>query len=109
PVQLMQTTPSRLSMMLKQEHSAAQLRRIPALLIGGEPLPAALLEQLRARTNASLYNMYGPTETTVWSTFEHLKESEGEKVSIGRPLANTQAYVLNEALQLQPIGAVGEL
>ncbi|WP_326101593.1 amino acid adenylation domain-containing protein [Paenibacillus alvei] len=109
PVQLMQTTPSRLSMMLKQEHSAAQLRRIPALLIGGEPLPAALLEQLRAQTNASLYNMYGPTETTVWSTFEHLKESEGEKVSIGRPLANTQAYVLNEALQLQPIGAVGEL
>ncbi|WP_430058812.1 amino acid adenylation domain-containing protein [Paenibacillus alvei] len=109
PVQLMQTTPSRLSMMLKQEHSAAQLRRIPALLIGGEPLPAALLKQLQAQTNASLYNMYGPTETTVWSTFEHLKESEGEKVSIGRPLANTQAYVLNEALQLQPIGAVGEL
>ncbi|MGG4197323.1 amino acid adenylation domain-containing protein, partial [Paenibacillus jamilae] len=109
PVQLMQTTPSRLSMMLEQEHSAAQLRRIPALLIGGEPLPAALLKQLRAQTNASLYNMYGPTETTVWSTFEHLKESEGEKVSIGRPLANTQAYVLNEALQLQPIGAVGEL
>ncbi|WP_289355977.1 non-ribosomal peptide synthetase [Paenibacillus sp. S-12] len=109
PVQLMQTTPSRLSMMLKQEHSAAQLRRIPALLIGGEPLPAALLEQLRAQTNASLYNMYGPTETTVWSTFEHLEDSEGEKVSIGRPLANTQAYVLNEALQLQPIGAVGEL
>ncbi|WP_051240536.1 non-ribosomal peptide synthetase [Paenibacillus alvei] len=109
PVQLMQTTPSRLSMMLEQEHSATQLRRIPALLIGGEPLPAALLEQLRVQTNASLYNMYGPTETTVWSTFEHVKESEGEKVSIGRPLANTQAYVLNEALQLQPIGAVGEL
>ncbi|WP_044358161.1 AMP-binding protein, partial [Paenibacillus sp. E194] len=60
PVQLMQTTPSRLSMMLEQEHSAAQLRRIPALLIGGEPLPAALLKQLRAQTNASLYNMYGP-------------------------------------------------
>ncbi|WP_327195507.1 non-ribosomal peptide synthetase, partial [Paenibacillus alvei] len=109
PVQLMQTTPSRLSMMLEQEHSAAQLRRIPALLIGGEPLPAALLKQLREQTNASLYNMYGPTETTVWSTFEHLEDSEGEKVSIGRPLANTQAYVLNAALQLQPIGAVGEL
>ncbi|WP_238553057.1 non-ribosomal peptide synthetase, partial [Paenibacillus alvei] len=109
PVQLMQTTPSRLSMMLEQEYSAAQVRRIPALLIGGEPLPASLLKQLRAQTNASLYNMYGPTETTVWSTFEHVKENEGEKVSIGRPLANTQAYVLNEALQLQPIGAVGEL
>ncbi|WP_312847107.1 non-ribosomal peptide synthetase, partial [Paenibacillus popilliae] len=109
PVQLMQTTPSRLSMMLEQEHSAAQLRRIPALLIGGEPLPAALLKQLRANTNASLYNMYGPTETTVWSTFEHLEDSEGGKVSIGRPLANTQAYVMSEALQLQPIGAVGEL
>ncbi|WP_044358169.1 AMP-binding protein, partial [Paenibacillus sp. E194] len=60
PVELMQTTPSRLSMMLAQEYSAAQLRRIPALLIGGEPLPAALLKQLRAQTNASLYNMYGP-------------------------------------------------
>ena len=110
PAQVMQTTPSRLVMLLEDARSAAALRPLQALLIGGEPFPATLESQLRSQTEAELYNMYGPTETTVWSTFEHLKKlGEGGKMSIGRPLANTQVYVLNEALQVQPIGAVGEL
>ncbi|KQO02115.1 hypothetical protein ASF12_33180 [Paenibacillus sp. Leaf72] len=110
PAQVMQTTPSRLVMLLEDARSAAALRPMQALLIGGEPFPVTLERQLRVQTEAELYNMYGPTETTVWSTFAHLREAgEGGKMSIGRPLSNTQVYVLNEALQVQPIGAVGEL
>jgi acyl carrier protein len=50
--------------------------------------------------------MYGPTETTVWST---VAEVTGADVSIGRPVANTQVYVLDEQRQLLPPGAIGEL
>jgi acyl carrier protein len=52
--------------------------------------------------------MYGPTETTVWST-SHLIQEVGSSVSIGRPIANTQVYLLDDTLRPVPIGEVGEL
>ncbi|WP_255321653.1 amino acid adenylation domain-containing protein, partial [Paenibacillus thiaminolyticus] len=107
PVQMMQMTPSRLMLLLGDARSAAHLRSIETLLVGGEAFPYTLYEQLREHTDAAVYNMYGPTETTVWSTFDRLEGEE--RISIGRPMANTQAYVLNEALQPQPIGVAGEL
>ncbi|WP_374017554.1 condensation domain-containing protein, partial [Paenibacillus thiaminolyticus] len=106
-VQMMQMTPSRLMLLLGDARSAAQLRSIKTLLVGGEAFPSTLYEQLREHTDAAVYNMYGPTETTVWSTFDRLEG--GERTSIGRPMANTQVYVLNEAQQPQPIGVAGEL
>ncbi|WP_259392314.1 amino acid adenylation domain-containing protein, partial [Paenibacillus thiaminolyticus] len=107
PVQMMQMTPSRLMLLLGDARSTPQLRSIKTLLVGGEAFPSTLYEQLREHTDAAVYNMYGPTETTVWSTFDRLEGEE--RISIGRPMANTQAYVLNEALQPQPIGVAGEL
>ncbi|MCY9602684.1 non-ribosomal peptide synthase/polyketide synthase, partial [Paenibacillus thiaminolyticus] len=107
PVQMAQLTPSRLMLLLADARSAAQLRSLTTLLVGGEAFPSTLYGQLRKYTDAALYNMYGPTETTVWSTFDRLEGEE--QITIGRPMANTQAYVLNEALQPQPIGVAGEL
>ena len=52
--------------------------------------------------------MYGPTETTIWSTCCRV-ESGNEPVSIGRPLANTQVYLLDPNLNPVPIGVAGEL
>ena len=52
--------------------------------------------------------MYGPTETTVWSTVQRITASEGP-VAIGRPIANTQTYVLDAHRGLVPSGVVGEL
>jgi amino acid adenylation domain-containing protein len=77
------------------------------VLCGGEALPRELANQLLEKC-ASLWNMYGPTETTVWSAVHRVAPGEGN-VPIGRPIANTQVYVLDEALQLQPIGVPGEL
>ena len=76
-------------------------------LCGGEALPRDLGEQLIPRVKA-LYNMYGPTETTVWSTVWRMRSMEGT-ISIGRPIANTQVYVLDADLQPVPIGVPGEL
>jgi amino acid adenylation domain-containing protein len=76
------------------------------ILCGGEPLPPTLAEELHARAGA-LWNVYGPTETTVWSSAVRLQP--GEPVHIGRPLANTQFYVLDPHGQPVPPGVPGEL
>jgi amino acid adenylation domain-containing protein len=73
----------------------------------GEAMPRDLAEQLLPRC-AELWNMYGPTETTIWST-GHRVESGAGPVPIGRPVANTQVYVLDHRLNLVPAGVVGDL
>jgi amino acid adenylation domain-containing protein len=79
-------------------------------LCGGEALSSDMAKRLSACVH-SLWNMYGPTETTIWSCdrrVDRADQSAGIE-SIGRPLANTQAYVLDEYLQPVPVGVVGEL
>ena len=75
-------------------------------LCGGEALPPALASAIRQRT-VSLWNVYGPTETTIWSTLDQV-EGEG-LVSIGRPIDNTQVYLLDRQGEPVPPGAPGEL
>ncbi len=77
------------------------------ILCGGEALPLELAEQLLPRA-ASLWNLYGPTETTIWSTICKIEPGE-EVVTIGRPIANTQIYLLDPQLQPVPVGVPGEL
>jgi amino acid adenylation domain-containing protein len=103
PVTAMQATPATWRMLVDAGWAGT-----PGLcaLCGGEPLPQPLAEQLHARA-ASLWNLYGPTETTVWSTAAKL--SPGEPVHLGRPLANTQLHVLDEAGSALPPGLTGEL
>src|SRR5437660_55847 len=57
---------------------------------------------------ASLWNLYGPTETTIWSSLCKIEPGD-EVVSIGRPIANTQIYLLDTHLHLVPLGVPGEL
>jgi amino acid adenylation domain-containing protein len=76
-------------------------------LCGGEALPPDLAAELSGK-NAEAWNLYGPTETTIWSTASRLR-IENETISIGRPIANTQLYVLDSHLQPTPVGVIGEL
>ena len=55
----------------------------------------------------SCWNLYGPTETTIWSAAWRV--SPGEPIVIGRPIANTQFYVLDRLLRPVPAGVPGEL
>ncbi len=77
---------------------------------GGEALPGELAARLLGRC-AELWNLYGPTETTIWSTLRRVTAADVDAatVTIGRPMANTQCYVLDAAGQPTPIGVPGEL
>ncbi|HEY0737913.1 MAG TPA: amino acid adenylation domain-containing protein, partial [Herpetosiphonaceae bacterium] len=77
------------------------------LLCGGEALPRDLANQLCAR-GRQLWNVYGPTETTIWSTATKVEPGSGP-VPIGRPIGQTETYVLDAHLHLAPIGVWGEL
>jgi polyketide synthase PksN len=75
-------------------------------LCGGEPLPADLANELLDRTG-ELWNLYGPTETTVWSTAARVRP--GDRITLGRPLANTRCYVLDRSGRPLPPYVPGEL
>lgn len=75
------------------------------MLCGGERLPPDLAASLLDRGD-ELWNMYGPTETTIWSGISRVRAGA---VTIGRPIANTQFYVLDETGHAVPIGVPGEL
>ncbi|MCX7920809.1 MAG: amino acid adenylation domain-containing protein [Clostridia bacterium] len=106
-VDMLQCTPSRMQMLLKSKKSAQCLQNIKELIIGGEAFPEILLQDLSFLENTKIYNVYGPTETTVWSTIKELTDSK--TINIGKPIANTQIYILDRYNSLQPVGVAGEL
>ncbi|MEZ7003784.1 amino acid adenylation domain-containing protein [Streptomyces sp. AD55] len=100
---MMQATPSHWQSLLEADPDALAGLRV---LTGGEPLPEPLAGDL-LRTVRSVLNLYGPTETTIWSTTAPVTTATAPP--IGRPLANTRAYVLDTMLRPVPAGVTGEL
>ena len=100
-----QCTPSLMGMLLQEKGAWEAMASVSTVLLGGEALPASLLEQLQGPQR--IINMYGPTETTVWSTSQVIER--GRPITIGRPLANTKIYILDRFQQPTPIGIPGEL
>ena len=94
-------------------HAApAAFRSLRYVLFGGEAVdPNSVREVLRAGGPRHLLHVYGPTENTTFSTWFEVEEvAEGAPtVPIGRPISNTQAYVLDAELEPVPIGVAGEL
>lgn len=84
-----------------------------AILCGGEALRIELANKLLS-CNRDVWNLYGPTETTIWSTASLISEQSLNRqrngiLSIGRPIANTKTYIMNQYGQPCPIGVSGEL
>ncbi|GAA1681550.1 hypothetical protein GCM10009765_33350 [Fodinicola feengrottensis] len=98
----LQCTPTLARMLAADPETAAALRPLRRLLVGGEALPADLAAELGAAVDGTVHNMYGPTEATIWAT-------TGDGHRIGRPLAGAYAYVVDSALRLVPTGVPGEL
>jgi amino acid adenylation domain-containing protein len=108
---IMQATPATWQLLINVSWQKTPHLKI---LCGGEALPCSLAKQLLERGN-TVWNLYGPTETTVWSSVyqvkhpEKIEERHKTVESIGRPLANTQLYILDKYLQPTPTGVPGEL
>ncbi|MBR8837279.1 MAG: amino acid adenylation domain-containing protein [Stigonema ocellatum SAG 48.90 = DSM 106950] len=104
---VMQATPASWRMLLAGGWTGSPQLKI---LCGGEGLTSDLARQLLEK-GATVWNLYGPTETTIWSTVFQVKAAELSYplVPIGRPIANTQIYILDEHLQPVPTGVLGEL
>jgi len=101
---ILQATPATWRMLLDAGWKSSPGLKI---LVGAEAVPLKLANQLLPRA-ASVWNMYGPTETTVWSTVRKLEAGQ-RTVPIGRPVANTEVFILDRVLQPVPIGVAGEL
>lgn len=104
----LQCTPSMARMITMNDEARLALGKVELLMIGGEALPGTLVAELTKLGVGSIENMYGPTETTIWSSTETAGAGESV-VNIGRPIANTQMYVLDEHLEPVPVGVPGEL
>jgi amino acid adenylation domain-containing protein len=101
---VMQATPITWRMLLDSGWTPAPGFRA---LCGGEAMPRELAQQL-LRRGVELWNLYGPTETTVWSTVEKITDASA-RVTIGRPIANTQIRILDtDGCDVAP-GTIGEI
>jgi amino acid adenylation domain-containing protein len=104
----LQMTPSLARMLTLDPRAYAALGSLKQMLLGGEAVPAALIHHLRHVFKGEIYNMYGPTETTIWSTTCRIEDADS-LVLIGKPIANTQIYLLDSDLNPVPNGEIGEL
>ncbi|WP_437299547.1 non-ribosomal peptide synthase/polyketide synthase [Sorangium sp. So ce426] len=110
-VDVLKIVPSHLKGLM---HAARPERVLPrhTLVLGGEATPWELVEKIQQSGGCRIVNHYGPTETTVGVlTHEHRAERAAESVTLplGRPLANSQVYVLSGDMQPVPVGVIGEI
>jgi amino acid adenylation domain-containing protein len=103
-----QCTPTLARSLIRFQETLSAMKLLKKLFLGGEALALPLANQLKEELGAEIFNMYGPTETTVWSTTYKVEKAD-RPVPIGRPIANTSIYIVDEQGMLAPIGAAGEL
>src|SRR5437763_4999923 len=109
-ITVLQLVPVQLRLLLEQNR-LNQCHRLRRIYCGGEPLTRDLVLAFYQQVPwAKLYNLYGPTEATIDATFAECSSTqESDTAPIGKPIANTQAYVLGDGGEPVPVGTPGEL
>jgi amino acid adenylation domain-containing protein len=106
-VTLVNTVPSAMAELLRLGGVPASVRTVN---LAGEPLKGALAAEVYGLPGVGrLYNLYGPSEDTTYSTCALVGKATGAAPTIGRPVSNTQVYLLDAAMQPVPVGVRGEL
>ena len=103
-ISVMQATPATWRLMVQAGWKGKEHLKV---LCGGEPMPKDLVQPLLDRCG-ELWNMYGPTETTVWSAAFQITSADGP-ILIGKPIGNTQIYILDQNGNEVPVGCEGEV
>lgn len=107
-IQAIQTTPSIMKFHLDNIKDKENLKSLRYIMLAGEPLPKTLVDHIKeVIPGVTVYNGYGPSETTIFSTTKDVTNLKD--VTIGRPIANTQIYILNKNKKLLPQGSIGEM
>jgi amino acid adenylation domain-containing protein len=106
-VTLINTVPSLMAELVRMKSLPASVRVVN---LAGEALRNELVQAVYEQGDVrAVWNLYGPSEDTTYSTYEHVLRGAQEEPGIGRPIGNTQAYVLDEQMQAVPIGVTGQL
>ena len=107
PVSLVNTVPSAMEALLAADGLPSTVRVVN---LAGEALSRSLVDKLHARAHVeAVYNLYGPSEDTTYSTGCRVESDSGDAPSIGRPIDNTRAFVLDADMMPVPVGVKGEL
>jgi amino acid adenylation domain-containing protein len=102
--------PSMLNVFLEEDDLATYCGSLRFVFCSGEALPYTTVEKFHETLTCQLHNLYGPTEAAIdVSYWPCSRDYPGNVVPIGQPIANTRLYVLDKHMQIQPIGAPGEL
>ena len=107
-VDFINTTPSKFNFLMSDAENLDYIRNMKLIFLSGEQLPSNILENVqKVAKDSEIYDMYGPTETTIFSTHKNL--TNDKKVTIGKPISNTNVYVLDNNMNMVPINVPGKL
>ena len=107
-VEIMQTTPSVMKFHLENLNDKNSLKSLKYIMLAGEPLQKSLVKKIKSIIpNVTIYNGYGPSETTIFSTVTDVTNKS--EITIGKPINNTQIYILNKNKKILPPGNIGEM
>lgn len=110
---IIQTTPTRFKLYFDEKRDLSFMRQFDVIVTSGEALPLELLNTFHRNSNARIFNPLGPSECSVWVAGGELhlghQEAVADDITIGKPIANTQIYILDQDHNPLPIGVVGEL
>lgn len=104
---ILQMTPSRMKMLKEIDNTLACLSKVNTIMLAGEVFPRTLLETMKESSMSKIYNLYGPTEATIFATIADLTDST--YVNIGKPVLDTEVYIINEKDEPVADGVVGEI
>ncbi len=106
-VKLINTVPSAITEMIRME---TDLRNVSVVNLAGEALRRDVVENVYGKTGVNrVVNLYGPSEDTTYSTYAELIRGKREVPTIGKPISNTQIYILDKGGAPMPIGVTGEI
>ncbi len=107
-IEIIQTTPSIMKFHLENLEHTENISSLKYIMLAGEQLPKTLVNTIEKKLpDVTIFNGYGPSETTIFSTVENVTNQS--KITIGKPIANTQIYILNKNKKLLPDGMMGEI
>ena len=99
-------TPTKIKYYMQNKSFCEALKYFKIIMCGAEIFPISLVNEIKKYTSSIIYNGYGPTETTCGSLYSNVAT---DNITIGKPIANTQIYILDKNRKPLPIGVAGEL